>query len=111
MGSTDANRHFKLFGMALISEDENTECYVKLFNSIKTLAVQLNVQCFINQVMSDSAPSIVLIFNYIVFKDDFYYLAITSAQEMLFPNSRRLMCWSHIIRRCRKHRNLVTKND
>ena len=110
-GSTDANRHFKPFGMALISEDENTECYVKLFDSIKTLAVQLNVQCFINQVMSDGAQGIVLIFNYIVFKDDFHYLAITSAQEMLFSNSRRLTCWSHMIRRCRKHRNLVTKND
>ncbi|CAF0894013.1 unnamed protein product [Rotaria sordida] len=90
--STDANRHFKSFGMALISEDENTECYVKLFNSIKTFAVQLNLQCLINQ-------------------NDFYYLAITSAQEMIFPNSRRLMCWSHMIRKCRKHRNLVAKND
>ena len=94
-GSTDAHRHVKPFGMALISEDENAECYVKLFNSIKMLAVQLNVQCFINQVMSDGAPGIVLIFNYIVFKDDFYYLAITSAQEMLFPNSRRLVLESY----------------
>jgi hypothetical protein len=55
-GSTDANRHFKPFGMALISDDESVECYVKLFNSIKTLAVQLNIQCLINQVMSDGAP-------------------------------------------------------
>lgn len=30
---------------------------------------------------------------------------------MIFPRSRRLMCWSHMIRRCRKHRNLVTKDD
>ena len=44
--------------------------------------------------MSDGAPGIVLIFNYIVFKDDFYF-AITSAQEMLFPNSRRLVLESY----------------
>ena len=30
-GSTDANRHFKPFGIALVSDDENETCYEQLF--------------------------------------------------------------------------------
>ncbi len=30
---------------------------------------------------------------------------------MIFPTSRRLMCWRHMIRKCRTHRNLVADND
>ncbi|CAF4876895.1 unnamed protein product [Rotaria sp. Silwood1] len=56
-GSTDANRHFKAFGMALICSDENSECFAHLFNSINALALQeFNEPCVINQIMADSAP-------------------------------------------------------
>ncbi|CAF2829230.1 unnamed protein product [Rotaria sp. Silwood2] len=95
-GSTDANRHFKPFGMALISTDEDSECFIHLFNSINALFLQeFNEPCAINQIMADGAP------------------AITNAQNMVFPNSRRLMCLSHMIKKCRDrhHRNLVNKND
>ncbi|CAF3469772.1 unnamed protein product [Rotaria sp. Silwood1] len=93
-GSTDANRHFKPFGMALISTDEDSECFIHLFNSINALFLQeFNEPCSINQIMADGAP------------------AITNAQNTVFPNSRRLMCWSHMIKKCRHHRNLVNKND
>ncbi|CAF3716596.1 unnamed protein product [Rotaria socialis] len=93
-GSTDANRHFKPFGIALISHDENAECYKQLFNSINTLAIQeFNHPCLINQLMGDGAQ------------------AITTAQELLFPSCRRLMCWRHMIQKCRSHRNLATKED
>ena len=53
-GSTDANRHFKPFGMALISDDENIQSYNDLFHSINSLALQeLRAPCVINQVMAD----------------------------------------------------------
>ncbi|CAF4506684.1 unnamed protein product [Rotaria sp. Silwood2] len=31
-------------------------------------------------------------------------------KKIIFPQSRRLMCWSHMIRKCRLHRNLVPKD-
>ncbi|CAF3269413.1 unnamed protein product [Rotaria sp. Silwood2] len=82
--------------MALISTDEDSECFIHLFNSINALFLQeFNEPCAINQIMADGAP------------------AITNAQNMVFPNSRRLMCLSHMIKKChdRHHRNLVNKND
>ncbi|CAF3910915.1 unnamed protein product [Rotaria sp. Silwood2] len=90
----NANRHFKPFGMALISTDEDSECFIHLFNSINALFLQeFNEPCPINPIMADGAP------------------AITNALNMVFPNSRRLMCWSNMIKKCRHHRNLVNKND
>jgi hypothetical protein len=63
-GSTDANRHFKPFGMALISNDENTECFNHLFNSINSLALQeFNQSCVINQIMADGAPGKIQVIN------------------------------------------------
>ena len=38
--STDANRHFKPFGLALMSTDDDSECFIDLFNSINALALQ-----------------------------------------------------------------------
>ena len=34
-------------------------------------------------------------------------LGITSAQKEAFPQTRRLMCWTHVVRKCREHRKLV----
>ncbi|CAF1543234.1 unnamed protein product [Didymodactylos carnosus] len=36
---------------------------------------------------------------------------ITSSQQTVFPHSRRMMCWFHMIQKCRLHRNLVTKEQ
>jgi hypothetical protein len=45
--------------MALVSHDENAECFAKLFKSINTLAIQeFNGSCSINQVMADDSPGI-----------------------------------------------------
>ena len=66
-GSTDANRHFKPFGIALISTDEDSECFIDLFNSINALALQeFNHPFVINQIMADGAPSKVHIINCII---------------------------------------------
>ncbi|CAF1063645.1 unnamed protein product [Didymodactylos carnosus] len=93
-GSTDANRHFKPFGIALVSHDENAKCYNQLFTSINALAVQeFNHPCSIDHLMADGA------------------LGITCAQQTVFPQSRRMMCWFHMIQKCRLHRNLVTKEQ
>ena len=55
-GSTDANRHFKPFGIAFVSHDENETCYEQLFTSISSLATQqFNQLCLIGHVMIDAA--------------------------------------------------------
>ena len=55
-GTTDANRHFKPFGIALVSHDENETCYEQLFTSISSLAIQeFNQLCLIRHVMADGA--------------------------------------------------------
>ena len=56
-GSPDANRHFKPFGIALTSTDEDNECFIDLFNSINALVLQeFNHPFVINQIMADGAP-------------------------------------------------------
>ena len=56
IGSADANRHFKPFGIPLISTDEDSECFFDLFNSINALALQeFNHPFVINQLMADGA--------------------------------------------------------
>ncbi|CAF4456790.1 unnamed protein product, partial [Didymodactylos carnosus] len=81
------------FGVALISHDENAKCYNQLFTSINALAAQeFNQPCLIDHVMADGA------------------LGITSSQTV-FPHSPRMMCWFHMIQKCRLHRNLVTKEQ
>ena len=55
-GSTDANRHFKPFGLALISSDEGSKCYEDLFMSINALSInELKQGCLINKIMADGA--------------------------------------------------------
>ena len=62
--STDANRYVKSFGIALISTDEDSECFIDLFNSINTLALQeFNHPLVINQIMVDGASGKVHIIN------------------------------------------------
>ncbi|CAF4737891.1 unnamed protein product, partial [Rotaria sp. Silwood2] len=56
-GSTDANRCFKPFGIALVSHDENEKCYEQLFTSNNTLSLQeFNHPCLISHMMADGAP-------------------------------------------------------
>ncbi|CAF1621834.1 unnamed protein product, partial [Didymodactylos carnosus] len=38
-------------------------------------------------------------------------LGVTSAQQKIFPQAKRLMCWFHMIKKCREHRNLVAKQQ
>lgn len=55
-GASDANRHFKPFGIALISHDENEKCYEQLLTSINQLSIQeFNQPCSINYLMADGA--------------------------------------------------------
>ena len=55
-GSTDANRHFKPLGIALVANDENETRYEQLFTSISSLATQeFNQSCLISHVMADGA--------------------------------------------------------
>lgn len=41
---------------------------------------------------------------------DALYLGLTKAKDEIFPEAKRLMCWPHVIRRCREHRKLVLKD-
>ena len=50
-GSTDENRHFKSFGIALVSHGENEICCEQLFTFISSLATQeFNQLCLIKYV-------------------------------------------------------------
>lgn len=65
-GSTDGNRHFKPFGIALVSSDESSKCYEQLFTSINTLSMkEFNHSCVINQVMADGAAGMLRILSYV----------------------------------------------
>ncbi|CAF4399431.1 unnamed protein product [Rotaria sp. Silwood2] len=89
-GSSDVDRHFRPFGVALISSDETSTCYIDLFKQLKLISTQENQREYVvNYVMADGAPG------------------ITSAQKEVFPQARRLMCWAHVARKCREHRKLV----
>ena len=55
-GSSDANRRFRPFGIALVSSDEGSQCYEQLFSSINSLSVnEFNQPCLVNQIMADGA--------------------------------------------------------
>ncbi|CAF5050919.1 unnamed protein product, partial [Rotaria magnacalcarata] len=89
-GSSDADRHFRPFGVALVSSDEGSACYIDLFKQLKLISGQENQREYIvHYVMADGAPG------------------ITRAQKEIFPQARRLMCWAHVARKCREHRKLV----
>ncbi|CAF4383101.1 unnamed protein product [Rotaria socialis] len=89
-GSSDADRHFRSFGVALVSSDEGSACYIDLFKQLKLISGQENQREYIvHYVMTDGAPG------------------ITRVQKEIFPQARRLMCWAHVVRKCREHRKLV----
>ena len=55
-GSTDLNRRFKTFGIALVSSDGGSECYEQLFMSINAVSVhEFNQPCLITHIMADGA--------------------------------------------------------
>ncbi|CAF1398921.1 unnamed protein product [Rotaria magnacalcarata] len=92
-GSSDADRHFHPFAIALVSNDEDSICYKDLFNQLQLISTQENNRPFyINFIMADGAPG------------------IRKAQKDLFPGAKRLMCWAHVIRKCHEHRKLVPKD-
>ncbi|CAF1120089.1 unnamed protein product, partial [Didymodactylos carnosus] len=89
-GTSDAQRHFHPFGIALVHSDESTACYVDLFKALKwSIPLVTNEAYYIHFLMADGSK------------------AITKAQQQEFPCIRRLMCWAHVIRRCRAHKKMV----
>ncbi|CAF5150168.1 unnamed protein product, partial [Rotaria magnacalcarata] len=56
-GSSDADRHFHPFAIALVSNDEDSICYKDLFNQLQLISTQENNRPFyINFIMADGAP-------------------------------------------------------
>ncbi|CAF1589200.1 unnamed protein product, partial [Didymodactylos carnosus] len=93
-GASDSNRHFHPFGVALVSDDESSSCYEHLFTSLQSLSIQgLHQPYSPGFIMADGV------------------LGVTSAQQKIFPQVKRLMCWFHMIKKCREHRNLVAKQQ
>ena len=55
-GASDADRHFRPFGVALISSDEDSKCFNQLFNQLQSLSMeQFNHQYVVNYVMANGA--------------------------------------------------------
>ncbi|CAF2642268.1 unnamed protein product [Rotaria sp. Silwood2] len=89
-GSSDADRHFCPFGIALVSSDEHSSCFKELFIQLQNISAKyFNRQYTVNYIMADGAPG------------------ITKAQQEVFPQAKRLMCWAHTVRKIREHRKLV----
>ncbi|CAF1271001.1 unnamed protein product [Didymodactylos carnosus] len=66
-GASDADRHFRSFGIALTSSDENSACYEQLFNQLRFTSPQEgNLPYSVNYLKADGA------------------LRITSAQQAVF---------------------------
>ncbi|CAF1552010.1 unnamed protein product, partial [Didymodactylos carnosus] len=88
-GTSDYKRHFHPIGLCLVSSDEAASTYKTLFQGVPTWASNINQQTYlISHVMGDGAAG------------------ITSTMSVI-PRSRRLMCWAHMIRKCREHRKLI----
>ncbi|CAF1558682.1 unnamed protein product, partial [Didymodactylos carnosus] len=88
-GTSDYKRHFHPVGLCLVSSDEASSTYETLFQGVPTWASNINQQTYlISHVMGDGAAG------------------ITSAMSVI-PQSRRLMCWAHTLRKCREHRKLI----
>jgi hypothetical protein len=88
-GTSDYKRHFHPISLCLVSSDEAASRYKTLFQGLPTWASNINQQTYlISHVMADGA------------------VGITSAMSVI-PQSRRLMCWAHMIRKCREHRKLI----
>ncbi|CAF3400184.1 unnamed protein product [Rotaria socialis] len=58
-GSSDADRHFRSFGVALVSSGEGSACYIDLFKQLKLISGQENQREYIvHYVMTDGAPEL-----------------------------------------------------
>jgi len=56
-GASAADRHFRPFGLALISTDEHSSCFKQLFHQLQSISVnQFNCQYIVNYIMADGAP-------------------------------------------------------
>ena len=107
-GSSDADRHFLPFGVALISNDENSSCYINVFRQLHIISTQENQRKYIvNYVMADGAPGKICFYILSFESEHCICLGITRAQMEVFLQARRLMCWAHVARKCREHRKLV----
>ena len=67
--SSDANRHFRPLGVALVLNDEKSTCYIDLFRQLKNISTQEN-QCeySVNYLMIDDAPGKAFVENYFCFE-------------------------------------------
>ncbi|CAF0902265.1 unnamed protein product [Didymodactylos carnosus] len=92
-GTSDSQRHFHPYGIALVNSDEAATCYIELFKTLKWSVPLVTHQAYVvNYAMCDGSKG------------------LTSAQQQEFPAALRPMCWPHVIRRCRAHRTLVPKD-
>ena len=68
-GSSDANCHFQPLGVALVSNDEKSTCYIDLFRQLKNISTQEN-QCeySVNYLMADGATGKAFVLNYFCFE-------------------------------------------
>ena len=77
-GSSDADRHFRPFGVALVSSDEGSACYIDLFKQLKLISAQENQREYIvNYVMADGAPGNIC-----------FYLNSFSIESFIFRNNQ-----------------------
>ncbi|CAF1401078.1 unnamed protein product [Didymodactylos carnosus] len=89
-GSSDSNRHFHPYGVALISTDEAADSYMHVFQTLKQVVQSVTGIVFnVAYLLGDGAKG------------------ITAAQQHEFPTAKRLMCWAHTLRKCREHRKMV----
>ncbi|CAF2610650.1 unnamed protein product [Rotaria sp. Silwood2] len=88
-GTSDYNRRFYPMGICLISTDESADTFRTLFRGIQQWASAVNNQAYtISHVLADGAPG------------------LTTAMSEI-PLARRLMCWFHMIQKCRQHAKLI----
>ncbi|CAF0851693.1 unnamed protein product [Didymodactylos carnosus] len=89
-GCSDADRHFHPYGIALISTDEAASSYARLFQTLKQTVLNTTGSAYdVKYLMGDGGKG------------------ISCAAKTEFPNARRLMCWFHVIKKCRDHRKMV----
>ncbi|CAF1550482.1 unnamed protein product, partial [Rotaria sordida] len=89
-GSSDGNRRFFPYGIAVIGTDEAASSYITLFQTVKECVFNVTgLQYNVQYLMADGGKG------------------ITTAQQFELPNCRRLMCWSHAIRKIRQHRKMI----
>ncbi|CAF1029452.1 unnamed protein product [Didymodactylos carnosus] len=93
-GSSDSNRHFHPYGVALISTDEAADSYMHVFQTLKQVVQSVTGIVFnVAYLLGDGAKG------------------ITAAQQHEFPTAKRLMCWAHTLRKCREHRKMLAFGD